>query len=629
MLALPGSHNYKMSRPRIPPFFGQALVVLALLSSWAQGAEESAESSAIMDSLTADTSPVNAAGIIFPLKSSDTISLSGTQTDPKKLDEIRAEQILFAAYLREQDGLLKPVGPAKPPADAVASPVNALQAEADRIKLQTQSDKAALNAVAVEASTLRGFLVFGAILLACLLVVGWALWHSHVVRKNELEDSWERTRDDDLGVTDFMLLEGSTEFANTQFGNTEFSNSEIPRAELHRSEFQTTAAYHADDADPAHDSLPVPGAPAWTPAAALPVEPAQPAPAKQQERPFIYRRVSGDDGAWAFKFTAKDRAAKAGQADANEKPTEKPVDPARLRKAHEIYNVMQLAESWMSVHDPVDVLETLEPFKDVELPESPIPWLCLLDVYRVLGDQKKYDAILKRIKKIFNVKMPPLDAPALNPKERPQVRRLADYPNIVERIFDLWETDEIVPYLEGLLVDNRDGTRDGFDLPVYRNILQLIALASDPDPSKRHDQITHGKAYAILYSEMPREPAGILRFSETAGQRDTQVRHMAVEEIKFPLEPKSEIDEYDDQSQLQTPAAPAGHGAASLVDDQEPAIDYDDLSSMSIKLHLAIAYIDIGDEEGARLLLDEVIKDGTVEQSEKAKLMLARLPENT
>ncbi len=55
----------------------------------------------------------------------------------------------------------------------------------------------------------------------------------------------------------------------------------------------------------------------------------------------------------------------------------------------------------------------------------------------------------------------------------------------------------------------------------------------------------------------------------------------------------------------------------------------DDLSSnsaeMATKLDLAIAYQEIGDKEGARELLDEVLKGGTPEQSERAKSLLLEL----
>lgn len=46
---------------------------------------------------------------------------------------------------------------------------------------------------------------------------------------------------------------------------------------------------------------------------------------------------------------------------------------------------------------------------------------------------------------------------------------------------------------------------------------------------------------------------------------------------------------------------------------------------MDTKLDLAVAYQEIGDKEGARELIDEVIKGGTPEQIEKAKAMRAKL----
>lgn len=67
----------------------------------------------------------------------------------------------------------------------------------------------------------------------------------------------------------------------------------------------------------------------------------------------------------------------------------------------------------------------------------------------------------------------------------------------------------------------------------------------------------------------------------------------------------------------------------SLELDAEPAdMGLDDgaaAGEMATKLDLAIAYQEIGDKEGARELLDEVVKGGTPEQTEKAKSLLLEL----
>jgi pilus assembly protein FimV len=61
------------------------------------------------------------------------------------------------------------------------------------------------------------------------------------------------------------------------------------------------------------------------------------------------------------------------------------------------------------------------------------------------------------------------------------------------------------------------------------------------------------------------------------------------------------------------------------VDQDDNATDYSNVAEMSTKLDLAVAYQEIGDKEGARELLDEVVKGGTPEQTDKAKTLLSKL----
>lgn len=57
----------------------------------------------------------------------------------------------------------------------------------------------------------------------------------------------------------------------------------------------------------------------------------------------------------------------------------------------------------------------------------------------------------------------------------------------------------------------------------------------------------------------------------------------------------------------------------------EPVVEMSGNVEMATKLDLAVAYQEIGDKEGARELLDEVLKDGSSDQIEKAKTLLASL----
>ena len=83
-------------------------------------------------------------------------------------------------------------------------------------------------------------------------------------------------------------------------------------------------------------------------------------------------------------------------------------------------------------------------------------------------------------------------------------------------------------------------------------------------------------------------------------------------------------------------AAPATVGTAPVVHHHDLAhesadtlvLEDDEISTtpeMATKLDLAIAYEEIGDKEGARELLDEVVKGGSSEQVAQAKAMLVKL----
>ncbi|MGV2837430.1 FimV/HubP family polar landmark protein, partial [Pseudomonas shirazensis] len=97
----------------------------------------------------------------------------------------------------------------------------------------------------------------------------------------------------------------------------------------------------------------------------------------------------------------------------------------------------------------------------------------------------------------------------------------------------------------------------------------------------------------------------------------------------------SELDdvnaELDKLSQsLETPPLEPQFTAADAEQELEPLddLDFDFFSGadeVATKLDLARAYIDMGDHQGARDILDEVVKDGDDTQRSEAEDMLSRL----
>ena len=71
-------------------------------------------------------------------------------------------------------------------------------------------------------------------------------------------------------------------------------------------------------------------------------------------------------------------------------------------------------------------------------------------------------------------------------------------------------------------------------------------------------------------------------------------------------------------------------GAVEPVASTPEALDDDfdffaDTDETTTKLDLARAYIDMGDAEGARDILDEVMSEGSDNQQQEAREMLAKL----
>lgn len=144
-------------------------------------------------------------------------------------------------------------------------------------------------------------------------------------------------------------------------------------------------------------------------------------------------------------------------------------------KVEEISDVTQEAEFWISMNDPQRAIEILAAQERVECPDSPLPWLFLLDLYRTVGERDKYEQLRERFISFFNANIPEYEADL----STLAYRQLDDFPHILEKICSLWGSSGTLPYLEALLVDDRKGARSGFDLPVYRDILMLIGIARE------------------------------------------------------------------------------------------------------------------------------------------------------
>jgi pilus assembly protein FimV len=149
------------------------------------------------------------------------------------------------------------------------------------------------------------------------------------------------------------------------------------------------------------------------------------------------------------------------------------------------------------------------------------------------------------------------------------------------------------------------------------------AIESTPEP----------KVDAVA-EELPVTPLADLEFtlddklSETARPDDISLDNGGLDEMLAKAETPSDPLDFDLSSiSLELPPVEpvAGEPPALELAMEPHELAASDSAEMTTKLDLAVAYREIGDKEGARELLDEVLKGGTPEQSERAKAMLLEL----
>ena len=103
---------------------------------------------------------------------------------------------------------------------------------------------------------------------------------------------------------------------------------------------------------------------------------------------------------------------------------------------------------------------------------SPLPYLKLLEIYHRRGDKDAYERTRTRFNHRFNAYAPDWDTGLL------YGRMLEDYSGIVPRLQQVWPRPlDAMAELEALLFRKSRG--DMFDLPAYREVLLLYALARD------------------------------------------------------------------------------------------------------------------------------------------------------
>ncbi len=159
-------------------------------------------------------------------------------------------------------------------------------------------------------------------------------------------------------------------------------------------------------------------------------------------------------------------------------PTFAPAHPIPFDETVDEHDsALELAEIMMSFGRTQGAAETLADYIRNNPRQAVKPWLKLLEVYHVAGMRAEFEALTRQLNKTFNVKM--IGWSDFKAVLHGSAETVEQMPHVVQRLQELWGTQEAQAYIHQILRDNRNGTRQGFPLTVVEELLLLLAILDD------------------------------------------------------------------------------------------------------------------------------------------------------
>lgn len=144
--------------------------------------------------------------------------------------------------------------------------------------------------------------------------------------------------------------------------------------------------------------------------------------------------------------------------------------------AEEHESAIELAEIMMGFGRIQGAADTLAEFIASNPKRAVTPWLKLLEVYRAADLREEFDTLARELNKTFNVKSVTWDT---FEEARQSTHTMEQMAHVMRNVQQMWGTHDCQAYLEMLLRDNRDGTREGFPLSVIDEILVLAGVLEE------------------------------------------------------------------------------------------------------------------------------------------------------
>lgn len=158
------------------------------------------------------------------------------------------------------------------------------------------------------------------------------------------------------------------------------------------------------------------------------------------------------------------------------------ADVHRAVSVEELIDLEQQADFFVVLGQDDAAVDLLESHIEMNPAASPLPFLKLLEVYQRLGKRADYERVQTAFNARFNAYAPAWEA------DMQLGHTLEDYPGVIDRLQALWPLPvRAMDVLEKSLT-RPDQNVETFDLPAYRELLFLYAVARDLAEKETHQQ---------------------------------------------------------------------------------------------------------------------------------------------
>ncbi|MDB5758254.1 MAG: hypothetical protein JWM30_1543, partial [Burkholderia sp.] len=384
------------------------------------------------------------------LRSATVLSEPRTETDPAKLAASRADQARVAALLRGEDPL---AGTQAQLRDAQGKLVASQKAAASAAR-QHELEKAALAAAQDDMVSGKLVALLGALLLACVAIIGWLMWRRADDRRRQEQAFFAMTAEQDTPQA-APLQQHEQPVAEDKSAPL-FSEPAAPAAAASPEVDAMDFTAPADDFAPAPSSSLPHQSYEWRAEAVTPM--VSSTPPESLDLPE----------SWLTLDPQAENSSEQSLQFVNPPSILPAADNSTQAHAAEVAGMLLAAESWMAEHNPLRAAEVLRPYLDRDDMQSPAPGLYLLSLYRTMDDKGQIATVAAQLQQVFPAEVA---AWASNTQAR---RSMADFPAVHAVVDSLSDTDKLLPYLNSLLL-----APEQFDFSTYRDIVRAIGLANE------------------------------------------------------------------------------------------------------------------------------------------------------